>query len=224
MNIKGVLFVEVYVGMAKMVSWWHQMALGFTLNGVKEKKGQHGHEITYWLQNGEANILITSALEPAAHDVVSFVDRHGNSIKSFGIEDRPNTDLSERFEIGLNLQDYKKFIELDISFPLRNSAALLLELKVLLNKHKLESAFFGHAGDGNWHIHVFHDDSISIKDEVINEFDVILSKYDGHISGEHGIGEVHKNRFIKMKDKSQQNLYKSIKSHLDPNFQLPSLY
>ena len=86
MNIKGVLFVEIYVGMAKMVSWWHQVALGFTLKGVKEKKGKHGLEITYWLQNGDANILITSALEPAAHDVVSFVDRHGNSIKRFGIE------------------------------------------------------------------------------------------------------------------------------------------
>lgn len=86
MNIKGVLFVEIYVGMAKMVAWWHQMALGFTLKGIKEKKGQHGIEITYWLQHGEVNILITSALEPAAHDVVSFVDRHGNSIKRFGIE------------------------------------------------------------------------------------------------------------------------------------------
>jgi len=86
MNIKGILFVEIYVGMAKMVSWWHQIALGFTLKGVKEKKGLHGLEITYWLQNGDANILITSALEPAAHDIVSFVDRHGNSIKRFGIE------------------------------------------------------------------------------------------------------------------------------------------
>lgn len=86
MKIKGVLFVEIYVGMAKMVAWWHQIALGFTLMGIKEKTGLHGREITYWLKHGEANILITSALEPAAHDVVSFVDKHGNSIKRFGIE------------------------------------------------------------------------------------------------------------------------------------------
>jgi 4-hydroxyphenylpyruvate dioxygenase len=86
MNVNGVLFVEIYVGMAKMVAWWHEMALGFNLKGVKEKKGEYGQEITYWLQHGEANILITSALEPQAHDIVSFVDRHGNSIKRFGIE------------------------------------------------------------------------------------------------------------------------------------------
>jgi 4-hydroxyphenylpyruvate dioxygenase len=82
----GILYVEIYVGMAKLVAWWHQHALGFTLMGKRERKGQFGLEVTYWLQNGGANLLITSALEPAAHDVVSFVDRHGNSIKRFAIE------------------------------------------------------------------------------------------------------------------------------------------
>ena len=142
----------------------------------------------------------------------------------FKIKVRPNTDISERFDIGFNLQDFKKFIDLDISFPLRNTSSLLYELKALLNKHKLESAFFGHAGDGNWHIHVFYDDSNPINDLLIDEFDAILSKYDGHISGEHGIGEVHKTRFIKMKDKFYQELYMTMKSHFDPYFQLPSLF
>ena len=142
----------------------------------------------------------------------------------FKIEVRPNTDISERFDIGYNLQDYKKFIDLDISFPLKNTTNLLTELKSLLKRKQLESAFFGHAGDGNWHIHVFHEQFENIKEEVIEEFDMLLKKHDGHISGEHGIGEIHKNRFIKMKDKSHQDLYKSIKSHLDPDFQLPSLY
>jgi 4-hydroxyphenylpyruvate dioxygenase len=86
MKIRNILFVEIYVGMAKLVAWWHVQALGFTQKGVKKKKGKYGLEITYWLQNGDVNILITSALEPEANDVVSFVDRHGNSIKRFGIE------------------------------------------------------------------------------------------------------------------------------------------
>ena len=86
MDVQRVLFVEIYVGMAKMVAWWHQMALGFSIKGIRESKGINGDEITYWLQQGEANLLITSALNPSAHDVVSFVDRHGNSIKRFGIE------------------------------------------------------------------------------------------------------------------------------------------
>lgn len=144
--------------------------------------------------------------------------------KQFKIEKVENEKISERFDIGFKLQDHKKFIDLDISFPLRNTSNLLSELKNLLIGHHLESAFFGHAGDGNWHIHVFYDDSNPIQEIFFEAFDTILRKYQGHISGEHGIGEIHKKRFIQSTDKIYQEIYKSIKSHFDPDFQLPSLF
>lgn len=148
------------------------------------------------------------------------LERH----KQFKIEAKENQEISERFDIGFKLQDYKKFIDLDISFPLRNTSNLLAELKNLIIGHHLESAFFGHAGDGNWHVHVFFDDSNPIQEIVFEAFDAILKKYQGHISGEHGIGEIHKKRFIQSTDKIYQETYKSIKSHFDPHFQLPSLF
>lgn len=86
LNNPEILFVEVFVGMAKTVAWWHEYALGFDFKGKRETKGQYGMQITYWMQRGDANILITSALDPAAHDVVSFIDMHGNSIKRFAVE------------------------------------------------------------------------------------------------------------------------------------------
>lgn len=82
----GLLFVELFVGMGKMVAWWHQMALGFELKGKRVQMGAFGMEISYWLKSGDANLIITSAMEPAAQDLVSFVDRHGNSIKRFSLE------------------------------------------------------------------------------------------------------------------------------------------
>lgn len=81
-----IAYIEICVGMAKLVAWWHSYALGFKIKGSKIYQGKHGKQISYWLQQGEANLLITSALEPAAHDLVSFVDRHGNTIKSFAVE------------------------------------------------------------------------------------------------------------------------------------------
>jgi FAD/FMN-containing dehydrogenase len=42
------------------------------------------------------------------------LERH----KQFKIEAKENQEISERFDIGFKLQDYKKFIDLDISFPL----------------------------------------------------------------------------------------------------------
>jgi glycolate oxidase len=142
----------------------------------------------------------------------------------FIIEKLNPEKINERFEIGVNLQFYKKFIDLDISFPLNSGADLLTELKNYLNSRNLESAFFGHAGDGNWHIHVFYDDETPLDKKITSDFYAILFRYGGHISGEHGIGRIHKERFIKYKNADYKLLYQSIKSHLDPKNQLPSIF
>lgn len=143
---------------------------------------------------------------------------------NFGITALSADKINERFDIGLNLQQYKKFIDLDISFPLSKSAELLSALKALLNRHGLESAFFGHAGDGNWHIHIFYDDANPFKDEISAAFDELLFSHGGHISGEHGIGRIHKQRFVEFKDNHYKALYLALKAHLDPKNQLPSIF
>jgi FAD/FMN-containing dehydrogenase len=200
------------------------------------------HPSFYELTNAISDFLIYDPiyLEMAEPDALRFSSKVNESVIWLGVEKGTKIDygrhaqlkieakelkqISERFDIGFKLQEYKKFIDLDISFPLRNTADLLSELKNLLNEYSFESAFFGHAGDGNWHIHVFFDDSNPIPDELIEQFDNILLKYKGHISGEHGIGEIHKKRFIKTMDDFHKGLYKSIKLYFDPHFQLPSLF
>ena len=147
-----------------------------------------------------------------------------NSCEKFEIVSLSPENLNERFDIGKNLQQYKKFIDFDISFPVKNGAKLLSQLKNLLNSLAMESAFFGHAGDGNWHIHVFYEEEDQMTNTMVNSFDELLFKYGGHISGEHGIGRLHKKRFIAHKEPYYQALYDSIKSHIDPKNQLPSIF
>jgi len=147
-----------------------------------------------------------------------------NNYTKFEISALSPDKISERFDIGLNLQQYKKFIDLDISFPLNKSAELLSALKNLLNLHGLESAFFGHAGDGNWHIHIFYDNENPFNAEISAAFDELLFSHNGHISGEHGIGRIHKQRFIEFKDNHYKALYLALKAHLDPKNQLPSIF
>ena len=147
-----------------------------------------------------------------------------NNYSKFKISSLSPDKISERFDIGLHLQHYKKFIDLDISFPLNKSAALLSALKYLLNMHGLESAFFGHAGDGNWHIHIFYDNENPFNAEISAAFDEVLFSHGGHISGEHGIGRIHKQRFVEFKDNHYKALYLALKAHLDPKNQLPSIF
>jgi FAD/FMN-containing dehydrogenase len=132
--------------------------------------------------------------------------------------------IEERFDIGKNLQSYKPFMDFDISFPILEGPELLAKLKALLNARKLESAFFGHAGDGNWHVHVFHEPGFQLSHVLVDEFDEILTAHRGHISGEHGIGRIHRPRFAKKADAGYRWLYESVKAQLDPTGQLPSLF
>jgi len=179
-------------------------------------------------------------LEMAEPDALRFSSGAKESVIWLGLEKGSNFDknnytnfdisvlgadkISERFEIGLNLQQYKKFIDLDISFPVQKGASLLPALKTLLNQHQLESAFFGHAGDGNLHIHIFYDDVNPFVEEISFAFDRILMENGGHISGEHGIGRIHKERFVEFKDNHYKALYLALKAHLDPKNQLPSIF
>lgn len=93
--ISKILYYEIYVGMAKLVAWWHCISFGFTIKGYKIFNGDYGKQITYWLELGDINLLITSALSPSAHDVVSYVDKHGNSVANIAFE---VTDIQKTFE------------------------------------------------------------------------------------------------------------------------------
>jgi glycolate oxidase len=132
--------------------------------------------------------------------------------------------MKERFEIGHSLQKYKPFIDLDVSFPLLNSTNAILELQDFLNQHEFENIFFGHGGNGNWHIHLFFNDDKLKWEEHKYLFDGIIKKFEGAISGEHGIGRIHKDRFLRIEQDFKKNLYLSFKNQVDPFSQLPSLY
>jgi glycolate oxidase len=132
--------------------------------------------------------------------------------------------MSERFSIGHNLQTYKPFIDLDVSFPVKHAPIAIDKLKLLLDANKLENIVFGHAGDGNYHIHLFFNDDKEKWNTIVNEFDSIIAFYQGQISGEHGIGKVHAQRFKSRVQIERLELYFAIKKQLDPNNQLPSLF
>lgn len=139
------------------------------------------------------------------------------------ITEEDATILNERFQIGHKLQAYKPFIDLDVSFSVKHAYMAILELGELLNKNTLEHIVFGHAGDGNYHIHVFFDNNRNVWEKVIPQFDAIIEKYDGSITGEHGIGEIHKTRFQQRMRPWDIAIYRQLKQLFDPNNQLPKL-
>jgi glycolate oxidase len=131
--------------------------------------------------------------------------------------------IAERFGIGHNLQTYKPFIDLDVSFPLKYASKGILEVRQLLEKHHLEHIVFGHAGDGNYHIHLFFNGDEQQWEAITEAFNAIIIKYEGAFSGEHGIGRIHQHRFNAILPSWNQKVYTALKTCLDPKGQLPSL-
>ena len=144
-------------------------------------------------------------------------------IKDLRVSQENESILAERFGIGHNLQTYKPFIDLDVSFPLINASQGILELSQLLQQHQLEHIVFGHAGDGNYHIHVFFNHDQEHWEAITDVFDAIIINHEGALSGEHGIGRIHQHRFKAFLPSWNQKVYAALKTCLDPKGQLPSL-
>lgn len=133
------------------------------------------------------------------------------------------SDLAERFDIGYGLQGYKAFLDLDVCFPLKHAAIALHELQDWLDGNGFEHVIFGHAGDGNYHIHLFFNGDEEKWRAKTPEFDAKVRQYDGHLSGEHGIGKIHRNRFERSTDSLESSAYQALKKILDPGKRLPEL-
>ena len=132
--------------------------------------------------------------------------------------------MEERFQIGYGLQHYKPFLDLDVCFPLKTVVPALMEIRELFNQAALEHIFFGHAGDGNHHIHLFFNEDVAVWKQIAPRFDRLVKKHLGHISGEHGIGKIHASRFRKWMPETAKKMYCSLKQEFDPLSQLPSLF
>ncbi|XP_037299286.1 D-2-hydroxyglutarate dehydrogenase, mitochondrial [Manduca sexta] len=106
----------------------------------------------------------------------------------------------------------------DVSLPLRNYYDLVPQLRTKLNGRASVVFGYGHVGDGNIHINVivpeYTKEICSLLEPYIFEE---VSKFNGSISAEHGIG-FRKPHFIHYsKDPSALQLMKDLKQLMDPN-------
>lgn len=74
-------YIEFYVGMAKMVAYWHVQALGFEVKGYLGPETGVSDRVSYLVTKGNINLVFTSAAKPSSSEILSFVNRHGNGAK-----------------------------------------------------------------------------------------------------------------------------------------------
>lgn len=113
-----------------------------------------------------------------------------------------------------------KFNE-DICVPRSRIPAMIREIEKIATAHSIPIVNFGHAGDGNIHVNIMVDRSVSgeIKkaEQAIEMIFKAALKMGGTMSGEHGVG-ITKAPYIPMElDPAAVEYMRAIKRALDPN-------
>lgn len=109
--------------------------------------------------------------------------------------------------------------DLDIAVPPASLADFLEVLEKVSSEFGVDIPTWGHAGDGNLHLHVMNEEGSppdrleELKDRLYTE----AIELGGVISGEHGIGKTRKGNLSLMYSDKELELMRGIKSVFDPN-------
>ena len=110
----------------------------------------------------------------------------------------------------------------DATVPRSKIPAMVGEINRIAGKYKLEIGTFGHAGDGNLHPTILCDrrneEEFRRVEEAVDEiFDVAL-KFQGTLSGEHGIGLAKAKWMEKETNRATIEFSKNLRRALDPKY------
>lgn len=114
----------------------------------------------------------------------------------------------------------------DATVSVEDMPQFLKEVDILLEKYKVASAMWGHAGNANFHIQPLLDLS-SLRDRqkvyhIMDEFYKLVNKYKGSICAEHNDGIIRAPYLKSMFGADMYKIFKEIKKTLDPyNFLNP---
>lgn len=130
---------------------------------------------------------------------------------------------SLRSKLGYAVINHTSFRDVDIVVPLSKIHEIYTFISQVLEKYNLEYTAFGHIGDGNFHLNIFQNEGFS-NEEWINHSNKGVSEIfsktvelGGTISGEHGLGNLHKPFLNIAMSKYQRDIMGEIKSIFDKN-------
>jgi glycolate oxidase len=171
-------------------------------------------------------IEVDGSPEPVRRDALRIMNICKNN-KAFDVrkaetEEEVDELWSVRRSISSSLYTISKGkINQDICVPRGNLTGMLNKISEIGTKHGVKIVNFGHAGDGNIHINILIDPSVSEEMEraenAVGDIFKETVSLGGTLSGEHGIGNT-KSKYLSLEVKPRElKLMKDIKTLLDPN-------
>ncbi len=107
----------------------------------------------------------------------------------------------------------------DIVLPFDAVVGYFSFFKNLACEYNLPAPVFGHAADGNYHIHFMYNESDGSRERALDAMSKAVEKvvdFGGAISGEHGIGFLKSKYMLLQHGDAELSAMRSIKKALDP--------
>jgi glycolate oxidase len=108
---------------------------------------------------------------------------------------------------------------LDITVPTAELEKVMEEIENVATRRAALLEVFGHAADGNLHVHIMKKEGESPKyaEDLRNEIYEIAMSAGGVITGEHGIGKIRTKKLESLMTRKEFELMKNIKKLFDPD-------
>ncbi|MBS7648662.1 FAD-binding oxidoreductase [Candidatus Bathyarchaeota archaeon] len=108
---------------------------------------------------------------------------------------------------------------LDVTVPPGSLEKLMNYVDVVAAKYQVYLPVYGHAGDGNLHVHVMREglENIGMANKIKNEIYEVAINLGGVITGEHGIGRLRVENASLVLNWKHRSIMKGIKAIFDPN-------
>ena len=98
LGLLGYDYVEFYVGSAKMWAYWHAKAMGMNIVGYSGPETGVKGKVSYYLEQNNLRIVVTSAINPAQYQIHNFVERHGDGVKRWSLKVK---DVKKAYEAAI---------------------------------------------------------------------------------------------------------------------------
>ena len=194
--------------------------------GIKELNMAAEHLSEEWpVQTGSAQLIIilSGASEDevySACEKISEIAERNNAYEAVIAETREEQERILRIRSNIYTALKPGMVDiLDITVPMSKLGELMNSIDEIAKKYGVYLPVYGHAGDGNLHIHVMKEDGEvpryvkEIKDEIYRAG----IRLGGVITGEHGIGKLRIREFEKFLSEKEISLMRGIKRLFDPN-------
>ncbi len=200
------------------------LAVEYVERDLLEKSAQRLD--VYWpVKTGKSHLIIIMA-EPSKDQVLSEslkvaqICQENTPYETFVAESKSDQDNILRIRSNIYNGLKSETIDiLDITVPASELETVMGEVENVAAKHGAPLQIFGHAADGNLHIHIMKKEGEGTQyvEDLRNGIYEIATRAGGVITGEHGIGKIRTKKLESLMTRKEFELMKNIKNLFDPD-------